>query len=278
MAGRKKRDPEPTVRDRPRLTVHQVVAYNFRQARENEGWTQAETGIRLERYLGYKLNQAGISAIEKTYDSDRRRNIDVAEVVAFARCFNLPIGWFFLPPPGHGTDWVEPVDDTQRPLAMVAGDLIAHAIGTPIGWENFVARIVNLLDSSDEDPTRDALNYAFAGVRGSRWAKQIDLRRQALLSVTLARLASEGEQTITKMAQLLVELVKLTPLGFDQLQRLNPDEALRLLAEGDRLVQPQLHAKQLDAPDPDVPSPHGGFDDLEPIDVAHAFDPNEADG
>jgi len=77
------------------------------------------------------------------------------------------------------------------------------------------------------------------------------------------------------MAQLLVELVKLTPLGFDQLQRLNRDEALRLLAEGDRLVQPQLHPKQLDPPDPDLPSPRCGFDDLEPLDVTHGFDSEE---
>jgi len=272
MPGRKKRDPEPTVADRPRLTVHQIVAYNFRQAREARGWTQAETGIRLERYLGYKLNQAGISAIEKTFDSDRRRNIDVAELVAFARCFHLPIGWFFVPPPGHGTDWVEPVDDTQRPLAMVAGDLIAHSIGTPMGWDSFIERIVALLDSPDAEPTRDALNLAFAGVRTTKWSKQIDLRRQALLAVTLSRLASEGEQTIAKMAELLIELVKLTPLGFDQLGRLNRDEALRLLAEGDRLVQPHLRTKELY--DADF-SPKGGFDDLEPIDVGHAFEPDE---
>jgi len=50
----------------------------------------------------------------------------------------VPIGWFFLPPPGHGVDWVEPVDDTKRHLAMVAGDLIAHIVGTPMGWDSFV--------------------------------------------------------------------------------------------------------------------------------------------
>ena len=73
------------------------------------GWTQVETSDRLEPFLGYKLNQAGVSAIEKTYDTERRRNIDAAEVVAFSRCFRRPIGWFFLPPPGHGGDLVEPV-------------------------------------------------------------------------------------------------------------------------------------------------------------------------
>ena len=40
------------------------------------------------------------------------------------------------------------------------------------------------------------------------------------------------------MAELLVELVKLTPIGFNELREHDPDEALRLLAEGDELVQP----------------------------------------
>ena len=64
------------------MTVHQVVAYNFRRAREEAGWTQSQTGEYLEPFLGARLNQAGISAIEKTFDSDRRRNIDVSELVA----------------------------------------------------------------------------------------------------------------------------------------------------------------------------------------------------
>src|SRR4051812_7193834 len=87
MVRRRKDKLLPPGANRPRLTVHQIVAYNFRRAREREGWTQVRTSDALEPYLGFKLNQAGVSAIEKTYDSDRRRNIDVAEVVAFSRCF-----------------------------------------------------------------------------------------------------------------------------------------------------------------------------------------------
>src|SRR3954451_24509599 len=105
MVGRKRsRAEEP----RPSLSAHQVVAYNFARAREAAGWTQVETSERLEPFLGYKLNQAGVSAIERTFDSERRRNIDVAEIVAFARCFGVPLGWFFVPPAGHATDFVEP--------------------------------------------------------------------------------------------------------------------------------------------------------------------------
>ena len=130
MVGRKRtRGAEPPP---PSLTAHQIVAYNFARARDALGWTQVETSERLEPFLGYKLNQAGISAIERTYDSDRRRNIDVAEIVAFARCFNVPLGWFFLPPATHAQDLIEPVNagDGEWANAPVA-ELIALAIGTP---------------------------------------------------------------------------------------------------------------------------------------------------
>jgi hypothetical protein len=273
MVGRRKSKLLPPGSNRPRLTVHQIVAYNFRRAREREGWTQVQTSEALEPYLGFKLNQAGVSAIEKTYDSDRRRNIDVAEVVAFARCFGLPVGWFFLPPPGQATDLVEPVDAADDRWWMQAGDLIAHAVGTMTGWDALVGRIVDHLESSDREATWEALQLAFAGVRGAGWAKQVDLRRQALLAATLARNATPGEQAITRMAELLVELVKLTPIGFNQLRHLNPDEALRLLAEGDELVQPFIALRDDDI-DPRL-RPRGGFNDVEPMDVEHAFDVHE---
>ena len=80
MVGRTKKKTT----SKPMLTVHQVVAYNFRRAREEKGWTQAQTSDALEPFLGYSLRQAGVSAIEKTFDSERRRNLDVAEVVASA--------------------------------------------------------------------------------------------------------------------------------------------------------------------------------------------------
>jgi transcriptional regulator with XRE-family HTH domain len=261
------------VAEHPRLSVHQVVAYNFRRARESLGWTQAETGERLAPYLGLRLNQAGVSAIEKTYDSDRKRNIDVAEIVAFARCFGLPITWFFIPPLGRAADWVEPADEHDPHANLPAGDLVALALGSPAGSDAIVPRIVELL-RSDSEEIRSALSLALAGERTARWEKQIHLRRQALLAATLVERTTPGEEIITKMAELLIELVKLTPIGFDQLRRSDPDEALRLLAEGDELVQPALRSRHLTGELRTSPSADG-FRDLEPIDVQHAFDPDE---
>ena len=77
--------------------MNEVVAYNFKRARDLYGWTQDEVADRLEPFLGVRLPQASISGIERGY-MGRRREFDAQELVAFACCFDLPIVWFFIPP------------------------------------------------------------------------------------------------------------------------------------------------------------------------------------
>ena len=215
--------------------MHQVVAYNFARARHDAGWTQVETSQRLVPYLGYRLNQAGISAIEKTYDSERRRNIDTAEVVAFARCFDRPIGWFFLPPPGHSADLVEPLptghDDS---VALAASELTAMVVGTPPGWQSLLDRLGELLET-DPRATSAALHAALADAdHVAQSEAQLDRRRRQIQRITLARLAGPEDEAVTKMAAMLVQLVMLTPHGYRKLRDTDPDQALALLAQADR--------------------------------------------
>lgn len=250
----------------PTFTVHQIVAYNFRRAREETGWTQAHTSDQLEPFLGYRLNQAGVSAIEKTFDSERRRNIDVSEVVAFSRCFMRPIGWFFLPPPGTGADLIEPTTDDR--YHFHAADLTTLVVGGPTGWDSFLGRITELLEK-DSDEMWTAMQAAFAGIKKTTWERQIDLRRRALQQVTMARFAGPEDEVISGMAALLVELVKSTPLGMLKLRDKDPEEALELLAEGDRIVQPLID-KQRNARDAGLSS-QGTFADLTNIDLTEAL-------
>jgi hypothetical protein len=268
MVGRKRtRTPEPPPAS---LTAHQIVAYNFARAREAHGWTQVETSEQLAPFLGYKLNQAGVSAIEKTYDSERRRNIDVAEIVAFSRCFGFPIGWFFLPPSGHIDDLIEPVQTGElERVNLDTAHLLALVLGTPRGWEPFVERVVELLREAP-DSIAAALRLAYRGERDEHgWEKQIDLRRRALRETTLVRQAGPGEEVISKMASLLVDLVKLTPLGFELLRDSDPQEALRLLTLGDADVQNLLRMAREERLQ--GLKGHGGFDDLEDIDPAEVL-------
>jgi transcriptional regulator with XRE-family HTH domain len=104
MVGRKRAPADETQELLPQnpgqADLNQVVAYNFRRARELRGWTQDEAAMALEPLLGQRLPQASISAIERAYEGDRRREFDAQEILAFALAFNLPLVWFFLPPPG----------------------------------------------------------------------------------------------------------------------------------------------------------------------------------
>jgi hypothetical protein len=271
VAVRKRRSAAPAP---PTLTVHQIVAYNFTRARRDAGWTQVETSDRLEPFLGYRLNQAGVSAIEKTYDSERRRNIDAAEIVAFARCFNRPISWFFLPPTGHSQDLIEPVHKGQfESLNIQAGDLTALTLGSPEGWQSFLDRVAELLDD-DHRMTWRAVLWALRGDPDKEhWEQQIDLRRRAVEEVTLARLAGPGDEVITNMAQLLVELVKLTPQGYNTLRDTDPAQALALLTEGDQLVANLTREaeRRRNSGEINLLRSHNPFDDLEPIDPAIAL-------
>lgn len=263
MVGRTKSKPAAT------LTVHQVVAFNFRRAREERGWTQTQTGEALEPFIGHRLNQAGVSAIEKTFDSDRRRNIDVAEVMAFARCFDKPVGWFFLPPDTHGDDLIEPVykggagESYNLPAAM----LVMHAIGSTAGWRSVAQRIDELLSTRDFS-MRDAIEFTLQS-RHEDVEHQINLRRNTLMQVSLGRRMTPEDEAVTTLAKALVDLVKLTPIGYEALRDADLPRALELLADGDRLVQrfiPKAEAKRARGEPPE-----GGYDRLTRIDPRGAL-------
>jgi len=99
MARQRKQDEPETPAPTPEVNLNQVVAYNFRAARELRGWTQEEAADQLEPYLGLRLTQASISAIERAWDGDRNREFDAQEILAFALAFDLPLIWFYMPPP-----------------------------------------------------------------------------------------------------------------------------------------------------------------------------------
>jgi len=82
------------------IDLNQVVSYNLRAARELRGWTQEDFAARLEPLLGTRPTQATISALERTWDGERRREFDVHEIAIYATALDLPIIWFLLPPPG----------------------------------------------------------------------------------------------------------------------------------------------------------------------------------
>lgn len=125
--------PEPEAVPWPEVDLNQVVAYNVRQARELRGWTQEELAARLEPYVGQRLTQAAVSAIERAWDGDRRREFDAHELLVFALVFDLPIIWFMLPPPGDH----RMLRATTRPV----DEMYALMLGKPHQLEPLYARL-----------------------------------------------------------------------------------------------------------------------------------------
>jgi transcriptional regulator with XRE-family HTH domain len=99
MVGRKRdlKLPEPELYWG--LTPNQVIAFNLARAREMKGWTLNEAAEALEPYVGSRWSKANLSAAERSITGERIRNFDADEIVAFARAFEVPIAFFFLPPP-----------------------------------------------------------------------------------------------------------------------------------------------------------------------------------
>jgi hypothetical protein len=124
---------------RPAWTPNQLVAHNIAKARLLRGWTQDQAAEACEPYLGKRLSPASWSALERSVDGGRIREITADELVGFARAFDLPVG-FFLTPPSAWDDHVVATPDAGRDgLAPI--ELFDIVIGTPENlseWEDFL--------------------------------------------------------------------------------------------------------------------------------------------
>jgi transcriptional regulator with XRE-family HTH domain len=113
MVRPRKRTAEPPPQE-PGMDVNAVVSYNVRAIRERRGTTQQHVADRLATLTGHRLPQASISAMERGFDGERRRRFDAHELYLLSVVFDVPITYFFIPPPGTG---FAELADTRRPVA-----------------------------------------------------------------------------------------------------------------------------------------------------------------
>jgi transcriptional regulator with XRE-family HTH domain len=85
------------------IDANAVVSYNLGVIREHYGWTQQQVAERLGRLTGRQLPQASISAMERGFDSGRRRRFDAHELYLFSELYGVPIAYFFVPPAEDAT-------------------------------------------------------------------------------------------------------------------------------------------------------------------------------
>ena len=125
MVRSRKKTTEPASARPPStgLDVNAVVSYNVKAIRERRGWTQQSVAERLGRLTGHQLPQASISAMERGSDGDRRRRFDAHELYLLSVVFNVPIAYFFIPPPGTGS---EKLADTGDDVSQLYAALLGH--------------------------------------------------------------------------------------------------------------------------------------------------------
>ena len=92
------RKKQAEVDDLVQVSPNQVVAFNLAEARTLRGWTQERASVELEPFVGARWSKATFSAAERSIDGQRVRQFTADEIVAFSRCFRVPIGYFFMPP------------------------------------------------------------------------------------------------------------------------------------------------------------------------------------
>ncbi len=173
----------------PPANLNEVIAYNFRRARELRGLTQDEAADTLERFLGQRLTQASISAIERSYRGDKRREFDAQEILAFACAFDVPLLWFFLPPP----------QDTRR-LAGTSdhvNELYTLALGREDQVEELYARFREL--GMAEPAEHDAALGRVFGAPTATTLRDYRHRRKEMLLALLDEHADRLDATAEEM-------------------------------------------------------------------------------
>ncbi|MGH9247685.1 MAG: helix-turn-helix domain-containing protein [Acidimicrobiales bacterium] len=116
------------------LTANQIVAFNLTRAREWKNWTQEEAAEALEPYLGKRWSKASVSQAERSVAGRFIRQFTADEILAFARAFDVPLAWFFMPPPPWSDQPGVPVKlDTPDggEFGTALAELVDLVFGTP---------------------------------------------------------------------------------------------------------------------------------------------------
>lgn len=125
------------------MDVNAVVSYNVRMIRVRRGWTQQSVAERLALLTKHLLPQASISAMERAFDGERRRRFDAHELYLLSVVFDVPLMYFFLPPPGAGG---ERLAHTDRPVTELYSALLGPASNTTVLDE----RLTDIPEQADE--------------------------------------------------------------------------------------------------------------------------------
>jgi transcriptional regulator with XRE-family HTH domain len=228
MPRRRKRDDEDTVDDAPgtsgQLDANAIVSYNIKRIRERQGWTQQSVAERLGRLTGHELPQASISAMERGFDGERKRRFDAHELYLLSVVFNVPIVYFFLPPPDTG---FELLADTGRPITELYANLLGREDQLPPVDER-----LEEINISNPDETDAALAAIFGAENAARnWHPSFRTWRRKRLVEMEKEYGDQLDKVAAFLKEFALKIEAIGPRGYLEATSYR---------EGDNLVRNRL--------------------------------------
>jgi len=219
---RKRQAPaSPKSTEPPGLDVNAVVSYNVKAIRERRGITQQQVADRLAQLTGHQLPQASISAMERGFDGERRRRFDAHELYLLSVVFNVPIAYFFIPPPGTG---LGELADTRRPIP----ELWRSLLGTDDQLDAVDARLAEIkIDNPDE---ADEVLAAIFGPEGAarNWHQHFRTWRRRRLREIEVEYGDRLDEIAEVLADFAAKVKALGPAGYLRSTSHRPGEPVEL--------------------------------------------------
>jgi transcriptional regulator with XRE-family HTH domain len=208
MVRPRRAQPEPSLPAEPaRRDVNAVVSYNVKAIRERRGMTQQGVADRLAGLTGHQLPQASISAMERGFDGERRRRFDAHELYLLSVVFDVPIAYFFIPPPATG---LAELADTGRPVA----ELWRSLLGTDSQLDAVDARLAEI---KIENP--DAADEVLAAIFGPdgavrNWHPHFRTWRRERLREVEVEYGDRLDEVADFLADFSAKIKGLGPAGY----------------------------------------------------------------
>lgn len=202
------------------IDVNAIVSYNLRWIRERHGFTQQQVANKLAALTGHLLPQASISAMERGFDGERRRRFDAHELYLLSLVFEVPIVYFFLPPPDT-TD--EQIIDSRLPVSTLVSQMLGRDDELKLIDERLEA--IGIKDPADADPTLAATLGGPDKAVGNWYPHFRTWRKQRLFQLE-KQYGDRLEEVAVFLKQFSDELLALGPRGYLQSRAYMPDEEI----------------------------------------------------
>ena len=106
------------------VDANAIVSYNMRVIRERRGWTHEEVAERWSRMTHHEVSKGSVSAMERIPRDRPGRRFDAHDLYFLSVVFDVPIVYFFLPPPER--DLGGHLAGTDQPVGTLYASFLGH--------------------------------------------------------------------------------------------------------------------------------------------------------